>query len=199
MLVDSSRLINCPVLSLHIGGEIARTVEPIINPNGLRIVGYVVDGPLIENENILQIRDIREYSKMGIIIDSIDELVNSDDIVRLKEIAQIRFKIIGHRVVTKKGTKLGKVVGYTINVDTFEIQQLIVQPSIIKAFIGSELLIGRSEIMEVDDNTVVVRDEENKIREKSLKEDFVPNFVNPFRNREAVGMYTDDYDSKSSD
>ena len=60
------------------------------------------------------------------------------------------------------------------------IQQMTVQRPILKAFVDPELLIGRSEVVSVDDDKVVVRDEEAKIKEHAA-EDFTPSFVNPFR------------------
>ena len=46
-----SNLIDFPVLSLHIGGEIARTTRAIIDPDNLKIIAYVVDGAIIHNDN----------------------------------------------------------------------------------------------------------------------------------------------------
>ena len=50
-----------------------------------------------------------------------------------------------------------------------------------KSFMDPELLIGKSEIVKITDDKIIVKDEESKIRERATKEDFVPNFVNPFR------------------
>ena len=53
-----------------------------------------------------------------------------------------------------------------------------------QSFFDSELTIPRSEIVEITDYKIIVRDEEKVIKERALKEDFVPNFVNPFRKTE---------------
>ena len=47
-----------------------------------------------------------------------------------------------------------------------------------------ELVIPRAEIAEVTDDKVIVKNEAKTIKERALKEDFVPNFVNPFRKTE---------------
>lgn len=169
---------------MHVGGEIARLGEPIIDPDSLKVLGYKVYGPLIQKNgeigDILEVRDIREASDIGFIIDSADQLVNQIDVVRLDKVMRLNFHLIGHKVVTKKGTKLGKVIDFTLNPDTFMIQQLVVKRPLAKSFFDTDLLIGRSEIVEVDDYKVVVKDEEAKIREKAYG-DFTQNFVNPFR------------------
>ena len=182
MLTRSTRLTDFPVLSLHLGSRIARLVAPIVDPNDLKIIAYRVDGPLVGREygDILPTSSVREHSPIGFIIDSSDELVAADDIVRVRDILKLHFNLIGLKVVTKRGTKLGKVIDYTIDLDSGLIQQLIVQRPPLKAFIDPELTISRSQILEVSDYEVKVKDEEEKIRRVAQSE-FVPSFINPFR------------------
>lgn len=165
-------------------GMIAKTREAIIDPSDLKIIGFYLTGPEVgngENGDILQVRDIREFSNLGMVIDSADEFVYADDVIKLKEVVDINFQLIDKKVETKKKTKLGKVIGYTVTPEDFMIQQIIVQRPFMKSFLDPELIIGRSEIVNVDDEKIIVKDEEKKIRERATKEDFVPNFVNPFR------------------
>ena len=183
MIVDGTQLFRCPVLSLHVGQPIAEIVEPIIDPNDLKIIGFVVSGGVIGGEigNILRVESIREYSNIGIIVDSEDVFVSRADVIKINEIMSLEFKLVGLKCVTKKGTKLGKIISYTVDTDNFEIMQVIVQRPVLKAFIDPELVISRNEIIEVDDYKVTVKDEEDKIRKRAAKEDFVPNFINPFK------------------
>lgn len=186
MLINGSKLKDCPILSLHIGGEIARVVEPIIDPDSLKLIGFVVEGKLIRGDvgDILPIESVREFSRMGMIVDSIDELVTRTDIVKIKQVLELNFNLVGHKVVTRKKAKLGKVIDYTLEIGGWTIQQLIVQRPIMKSFFDPELVIPRAKIIEVDDEQVVVKDEHDKAKtkvEKVAPTTFVPNFVNPFR------------------
>lgn len=184
MLLNGSRLINTPILSLHIGGQIARVTDEIVDPENLKIIALFVDGPQTgdgEHGDILDVRSIREYSGLGIIIDSIDDLVEKEDVIKISKIIDLNFSLIGLTVKTKKGTKLGKVIDYTFDPESFSVLQLIVKRPAIKSILDPELVIGRSEITEVNDYEIIVKDEEDKIRKRSQKQDFVPNFVNPFR------------------
>lgn len=184
MLINGSKLIGCPVLSLHIGGQIAKVINEVVNPNDLKIIALEVDGPQTgdgEHGDILDTRSVREYSSLGMIIDSIDDLVSEGDVIKISEIMKLNFSLIGLTVKTKKGTKLGKVIDYTFDSETFSVIQLIVKRPVMKAILDPELVIGRSEIKEVNDYEIIVKDEENKIRQRATKQDFVPNFVNPFK------------------
>ena len=183
MLVVGSKLLGYPVLSLHVGGEIARIADPIIDPEGLKIIGYTLSGALIRDEvgNILDMNSLREFANQGMIVDSIDEFTKREDVVRLDKVMSLNFKLIGLKVVTKSGKKLGKVADYTLDTDSFMIYQIIVQRPALKSLLDPELTINRSQIVEVDDYKIIVKNEEEKVSVKEEVKDFKPNFVNPFR------------------
>lgn len=186
MLVYASRLIGTPVLSVQAGGRIAVIAEPIVDPDNLKIIAFKLAGPLIakSSANILDVRSIREYSNYGIVIDDIDELLEKDDVVKISDVLRLNFALNGLKVETKKGSKLGKIEDYTLTSEDFVVQQLIVKRPIIKSFIDPELTIPRKEIIEITDYKIIVKDEEKTIKIKAEKEEFVPNFVNPFRKSE---------------
>lgn len=186
MLVYASRLIGTPVLSVQAGGRIAVIAEPIVDPDNLKIIAFKLAGPLIakSSANILDVRSIREYSNYGIVIDDIDELLEKDDVVKISDVLRLNFALNGLKVETKKGSKLGKIEDYTLTSEDFVVQQLIVKRPMIKSFIDPELTIPRKEIIEITDYKIIVKDEEKTIKIKAEKEEFVPNFVNPFRKSE---------------
>ncbi len=183
MLILASRIIGAPVLSMQAAGKIAEISGVIVDPEDLKIIAFRVSGPLIGKraENILVVDSIREYSRMGMIIDSEDEFVASEDVVRVNKVLELNFELVGLKVETKKGSRLGKVSDFAVFSDTFHVEQLIVKRPIYKSFIDPELTIPRNEISEVTDYKVIVKDEEKTIVEKAETEEFVSNFVNPFR------------------
>jgi len=186
MLISGTKLVGCPVLSLHVSGEIARVTEPIVDPNSLKIIGFKVGGKMIRDEvgDVLPVTSVREFSRMGMIVDSIDELVQAEDIMKISKILQLNFALPGLKVVTRKGTKLGKVTDYVVDMSTWYIHQVIVQRPFMKAFFDPELTIARNKIVEVTDYEVIIKDEHEKVKSKVEKvntTDFIPNFVNPFR------------------
>ena len=91
MLVYNSRLIGTPVLSVQAGAPIAQISAAIVDPDNLKIIAFHLSGPLVESNanNILGIPSIREYSNYGIVIDSIDELVSPDDVIKIKSSTSI--------------------------------------------------------------------------------------------------------------
>ena len=185
MLVMNSRLIGSPVMSVQAGGVVGRITGAVVDPNDLKTIAFYVDGPTINRQqNILDVRSVREYSNYGFVIDSVDELVTPDDVISLSEILKLNFNLIGLKVETRKGSKLGKIMDYTVTSEDFIVQQIIVKRPTVKSFLDPELTISRKEIVEVNDYKIIVKDEEKVLKKRAENEDFVPNFVNPFRNHE---------------
>lgn len=182
MLVSGSRLIGTPILSMQAAGPIATVAAAIIDPNNLKILGLKLSGPLVahSNENLIDVKSIREYSRYGCIIDSADELIAEDDVIKIKNVLELNFDLIDLKVETKQGTKLGRVSDYTLTSEDFMVQQIIVRRPALKALVDPELTISRKEIVEVTDYKIIVKDEEKVIKEKA-ENDFIPNFINPFR------------------
>ena len=185
MLVYNSRLIGTPILSVQAGGTIAKVAKTIVDPNNLQIIAFELEGPLVNrNQNILDARSIREYSNLGMVIDDIEELVARDDVIKIADVLKLNFNPLTLKVETKKGSKLGKVQDFTVTSEDFILQQIIVKRPAIKALIDPELTISRNEIVEVTDYKIIVKDEEKVLKSRAEKEDFVPNFVNPFREKQ---------------
>lgn len=178
----NSRLISAPVLSVQAGGPIGKITSTIIDPNDLKIIAFRLEGPLVnKQQNLLDARSIREYSNYGFVIDDIDELIGPDDVIKISDILKLNFDLLNLKVETKKGSKLGKVQDFTVTSEDFIVQQIIVKRPAVKALLDPELTISRKEIVEITDYKVIIKDEEKVLKQKAEKEDFVPNFVNPFR------------------
>jgi uncharacterized protein YrrD len=185
MLLAGSRLINAPVMGLQTGSELARISRPVINPHNLEIVAYEVEGPLLDlHPSLLRIADVREFSEIGIIIDSSDEFVSPDDIIKLSEIYNLHFTLEGMTVVNEKHRKLGKVIGYTIETGGFLIQQLSVKRPLLQSLNDTELLIHRTQITEINDHEIIVKSQATV--PEPVSQSVRTAYVNPFRKNAQV-------------
>lgn len=157
MLIAGSRLIDAPVMGLQTGSELARIRRAIVDPKTLEIVAYELEGPLLNlHPSLLRIADVREFSDIGVIVDSSDEFVSPDDIIKLGDIYRLDFDPINMKVIDEKRHKIGKVIGYTIDTTGFVIQQLNVRRPLFQAINDPELLIHRTQIAAINDDAIVV-------------------------------------------
>jgi hypothetical protein len=147
-------------MGLQTGGELARTEREIINPHTLEVVAYELTGSLLDTRpTLLRVADVREFSDIGMIVDSSDEFVSPSDIIKLDEIYNLHFVLIGKTVIDTKRRKLGKVDGYTIETGGFVIQQLSIKRPFLKSLNDAQLLVHRSQIKEVNDHEIIVESE----------------------------------------
>lgn len=179
MLLTGSQLIDTPVMGLQTGKELARTSEAVINPHSLAIIAYHIVGPHLDSDpSYLRTADIRELGSLGMIVDSSDEFVEPDDIINDKSIYELEFELEGKHVIDDRHTKIGKVTDYVVDVDSFVIQQLLIKKPLLKSFSDDEILVHRSQIIEVNDNTIIIKS--GKLKEPAVSK-ANRNYVNPFR------------------
>jgi sporulation protein YlmC with PRC-barrel domain len=184
MLVRKERFVDVAVMSLQTGSELARAIKPIIDPRQLKIVGFYCEGPNLDiKPAILTIDDIREISQLGFIVDDSGVFVSPDDLVRLKAVIDFGFALEGKHAIEENGRKIGKVASYTIDMESFFIMQLSVQPGLMQAWDTAEVLIGRTQIIEITDTSVIVRSATVHDRVPAAKPLEAPIVANPFKRR----------------
>lgn len=167
-------------MGIQTGSELARTSDPIIDPAKLTIVAYTLQGQLLKDDSLLlSVADIREISDIGAIVDSSDEFVTPDDVLKIRDIYNQRFHLLGMHVINERRDKLGKVIDFTVDTGGFVIQQLTVKRPMFRSLNDTELLIHRSQIIEINNDAIVVHSEA-KAPEPELHE-VVGSYVNPFR------------------
>ncbi len=154
-------------MSLRTGGRIASAAEPIINPHNLKILGWWCSSLKSNQRLVLLTEDVREIMPSGLAVNDEEVLSPPDDLVRHREILDIRYQLIGKAVKTKR-RKLGKVTDLSYN-DGMFVQKLYVSRPITKLLSSQDtLLIDRTQILEVTDSYILVREAEVTETEKAV-------------------------------
>jgi hypothetical protein len=166
MLRMSGSLFNIPVISLRIGRPIATAVEPIMNPHNLKILGWWCKEPG-NGVSVLLTDDVRETTQQGLAVNDDDVLSPPEDLVRHKEILDTNFQLIDKLVRTKR-SKIGKVHDYSYN-DGMFVQKLYVSRPLMKVFAAEDtVIVDRTQILEVTDHHILVRDTDVKETEEEI-------------------------------
>lgn len=156
MLQLSDSLIKKSVLSLRTGTPVADITGPIINPNNLKIEGFYCEDNLDKKELILLSQDIRDSLPTGYVINDHDVLAEPEDLVRLQDVLDLRFELIGKQVVTVSKEKVGKVSDFATDMDSLFVQKIYVAQSILKSFTGGALSIDRTQIQEITPSRIII-------------------------------------------
>jgi sporulation protein YlmC with PRC-barrel domain len=158
MLILSNAIINKAVLSLRTNGPIATTTAAIINPNNLKVEGLYCQDRSSKSRLVLLFQDVRNVVGQGIVVNDHEVLSSPDILVRLQPVIKLNFALVGKAVITADKTKVGKVRDFAIEAETFYIQKLYVNQSIIKNLNAGQLSIDRSQIIEVTDKEVIIQE-----------------------------------------
>ena len=153
MLFLSAKLYDTPLFSIRSGGRIGTITEPVINPHNLHIDGFYCD--IINQKNVQILLDIhvRDFSGKGIIIDDPEDLSESDELVRLRQIITMHFELLGKTVMVNK-KKIGKVSDFAIDSDGLFIQKFYIQPRVWQSFKQENLVFDRTNVIEVTDTYI---------------------------------------------
>ncbi len=158
MLVLSNGLITKEVLSLRTATPVASVEDIIINPNNLKIEGFYCKDYYLNHTVILLIQDIREIIDKGYVVNDREVLCEPEDLVRLKDIIALRFKLINKKVETISKTKVGKVEDYVVDLESMYIQKLHVNRPIYKNIADHSLIVDRSQINEITPSKIIINE-----------------------------------------
>jgi sporulation protein YlmC with PRC-barrel domain len=158
MLQLSTSLLNKDVLSLRTGTPVATITGPIINPNNLKIEGFYCQDRFDKRDLILLYQDIRDVMPQGYVVNDHDVLVEPDELIRLKDILELNFELIGKQVVTTDKEKVGKVSDFATETETMFVQKIYVAQSILKSITGGSLSIDRTQINEITPKRIIINE-----------------------------------------
>lgn len=170
MYAHASQLINLPIVSLQTGEPIAWVRHPVISLDNLETVAFYCVAPPQKTPLLLLGADIRQIASDCLVVDNEEALTDPSDIVRLEMMTKSSFSPLGKTVVSDIGRKLGTVEDYTINMETNRIQQLHVRQSWLRSFFGANLLIDRTQIIDINPKNIVVHDATVKAKSLPAKE-----------------------------
>lgn len=158
MLQLSAALLNKNVMSLRTGQAIANVTAAIFNPNNLKIEGFYCQDRFDKRELILLYQDIREVLKQGYVVNDHAVLAEPDDLIRLKDVLELNYELIGKPVQTITKHKVGKVSDYATETETMYVQKIYVAQSIFKSLTGGSLSVDRTQINEITPKRIIIND-----------------------------------------
>lgn len=119
MYIEAKKLINLPVAAMDTQSKIGEIRQILVDPENGRLLGFeVATGGILSPKKILATTDIRDWDPNGIVTASIDNLVNADEIVRIKQILDKKIFLLGMKAKTEAGKNLGAIEDLLIDTET---------------------------------------------------------------------------------
>lgn len=159
MLILASQIQDAPILSIRNGHPVAIAGKMLVNADKLEVAALFCKSPGWRGDNhVLLLRDIREYSRSGIIIDSLEDIEDIGEIIRLGDIVERNYQVNGKPVISESGTKLGRVEDFSVETIGNKIEKLYIKPSLLKNLMVNNLVVDRKHIIKAEDNQIIVSD-----------------------------------------
>ena len=166
MLRFLADLENANVVDLSSGRVIAQVVDIVVNPHDLSIGALVCFSRSKDSNLYLQTQDIHEFNGENIVVQNSESLADLEELVRLKEIVDINYKLVGKVVKTNTKKRVGVVSDVAFNDKSFMFDKLYVRPPVTKLLSMNDLIIGRNQVVEVSDKAIIVRDSDLRSSKK---------------------------------
>lgn len=158
MLCLGQSVIGKHVLSLRTGAPVGSVEDIIIDPNNLKIEGWHAQDLFNKRGKIVPSLEVRDILPQGIVVNDHDAMTDPHDLIRLKPVLDLRFVLLNLPVYTDHKKRLGKVSDYAFDKDAMIVQKLYVGQPVMKSFSGGTLMIDRSQIVEITNRRIVVRE-----------------------------------------
>lgn len=167
MLVIDEIISGKKVMSIHAGRAIAAINEAVIDPSDLKIVAFSIHARGLRYFSVIHSSDIREWSNLGAVINSEDDVMEVDEnMPKIKELVESKFRLGGIGVRTESGRRLGRVKNYIFETDGFFVVKLYIEKTGLLSLLSQPLVIERGSVINVTNKFIVIADDANKVKIK---------------------------------
>jgi uncharacterized protein YrrD len=162
MLLYKNTLEGARVGSLRLGAPIGTIEQTIYDPKQMQLVGWVVKEFGEKELRLLLTKNCRDIGPQAVLVDDTEALTPMSDVIRHKDLIELKFELIGIKVVNESGVSFGKVIDFAFHPESFLVQRILVEPTGIKVFAASKI-IDRTQICEVTMKKITVKDARAKV------------------------------------
>lgn len=140
----------------------------IIDPKDGAFLGLKIIDSIEKSPKVIPLNEIKGFGPDFVMIKDMKSLSEPSDVVRIEKALKIDPRIIGEKVETECGQKLGKVEDATIDIKFSSLGRLYVRPKGIFSFFAKQLIIPAKKIVEIKKNLIIVSDEFAKVEAKKV-------------------------------
>lgn len=153
-----------PVGSFDEGHLIGKVAKVVIGYKEQQVLGFIVKpSGLFAKSKLASIEDVVDIDQAGLVIHSAENLVEPDEVVRIAQILNENFDLIGLSVISREGKSLGKVYNALVDTQTGSISRIYVRQFI------NDYVFDHTQIDEITLKMVKLRSEKRQRARKHLE------------------------------
>lgn len=153
MIIHAGNFIKLPVITQD--GQYVGKIEKIVfsSEQSLMLGFFVKTRDFLSKIKVISTQDILVYHRKMIILNSIDSLVEINEIVRIEQEIKKGLKIIGANALTESGKNIGKVYDLLIDTDSGMILKFYTTS------IFGQRIIPTEKVIEINKKGVIFSDD----------------------------------------
>ena len=146
MFIEAKKIIGLPIAAVDVESKIGEITQLLIEPENGSLLGFLIksDG-FFSAQKVLSAVDIREWDPNGLVTESIENLVDPNEIVRIKEVLDKNIILIGMSAKTESGKRLGVVEDLLIDTDTNSVAKYY-----LKDLLGKSRVLTSDKVSRID-------------------------------------------------
>jgi len=122
-------------------------------------LGFLVSGGgLFSPKRVISAVDVRDWDPNGIVTATIDNLVEKDEIVRIKEVIDQKIDLFGMKAKTKSGKRLGTIEDFLIDTTA-----TCVMKYYLKDLVSGSRVFSADKVIKIEKNTIIFEDDVTEI------------------------------------
>lgn len=167
-------IIGSRVLLFQERAQIGPAADVIIDPADGAFLGISVLDSVEKRKKVIPASEIKGFGTGFVLARDFKSLTEIDDVVRIKKVIEDDVNILGAKVETESGQKLGKVENATIDLKLLALEKLYVNPPLSISFLSTQLIIPSAKIIEIQKKKIIVGDEFAKVKKKVTESQIMP-------------------------
>lgn len=169
----ASGLIDSDVFVFHERYNVGKVTKIIVNKDNLNIELLEAEIQNKQKRYILT-RDIKSTLEKIVIIETMDDLSEVEDLIRQRELIKADFSLIGCKIKTQDGKKIGKVKDFTVDYNSLKTLKLHATASLARRLLNERFIIDIKDVIRVDGKTVIIKSSKVKVKSRQKQTKALP-------------------------
>lgn len=144
-----------------------KVLSIVIDPDNGQLLG-VTTSAIPGRQTAIPAIEIKGMGNGFLLVNNAESIGELEEIIRIKNAVERKIKIIGQKVFTESGQRLGKCSNATLNLKYQKLDKIFVTPRSVASIFATELIIPAKNIVEIKKDRIVVTDEYSKVRVPGL-------------------------------
>lgn len=160
MLINAQKLINLPIIEAISAHKLGLVENLVVDPTNGEILAFLLKKNFWETKNrVVMLCDIKEMYLDGLVTNTRENIIDSDEVVKVKNVLDKNIFLLNSKVMTQNGKVLGFLEDFIFDTTFSALVTLVVK----KRFSAEKRIISAERILNILPGKIVIRDVSGKV------------------------------------